>query len=71
MFGMSFTNGIAHLSVAASSGSHFRIDYSDLLGAGANWQMMTNFTMMGSMTQMSETPPQGLRAPFYRAVMMP
>jgi probable HAF family extracellular repeat protein len=71
MFSMSFTNGIAHLSLAASSGSHFRIDYSDMLGSGANWQMMTNFTMMGSMSQTSDTPPQGLRARFYRAAMLP
>lgn len=71
MFTMQFTNGTPHLSVAAPSGSHFRIDYSDMLGSSANWQAMTNFTMMGSLTQMSDAPPQDLRAKFYRAVMLP
>ncbi len=71
MFSMQFTNGTPHLTVAAPAGSHFRIDYSEMLGAGMNWQIMTNFTMMGSMTQMSDTPPQGSNARFYRAVMMP
>jgi hypothetical protein len=71
MFSLSFTNGTAHLAVAAATGSHFRIDYSDKLGSGANWQPMTNFTMMGSISQMSDTPPQGSNARFYRARMLP
>ena len=71
MFSMQFTNGTAHLAVAGPMGSHFRIDYSDVLGAGANWQTMTNFTMMGSMSQMTVTPPPGSHGQFYRAVMMP
>ena len=71
MFSMSFTNGTAHLAVAALSGSHFRIDYSDMLGAGSNWQTMTNFTMMGSMSQMTNTPPPASHSRFYRAAMLP
>jgi probable HAF family extracellular repeat protein len=71
MFSMTFTNGTAHLAVAAPSGSHFRIDYSDMLGAGSNWQTITNFTMMGSMSQMTNTPPQPSHGRFYRAAMMP
>jgi hypothetical protein len=71
MFTMQFTNGMPHLTVAAPSGSRFRIDYSDLLGNSASWHTMTNFTTMGSMTQMSDTPPQASRARFYRAALMP
>jgi probable HAF family extracellular repeat protein len=71
LFAMLLVNGTPHLTVAAPAGSHFRIDYSDMVGSGMNWQAMANFTMMGSMTQMSDTPPQGSRARFYRAVMMP
>jgi probable HAF family extracellular repeat protein len=71
MFAMLLTNGTPHLTIAAPAGSHFRIDYSDLLGSGLNWQTMTNFTMMGSMSQISDTPPQGSRTRFYQAVMMP
>jgi probable HAF family extracellular repeat protein len=71
MFSMGYTNGTAHLAVAAPAGSHFRIDSSDRVGAGTNWQAMTNFTMMGSMSQVSVTPPPGSHAQFYRAVMMP
>jgi probable HAF family extracellular repeat protein len=71
MFSMGFTNGTAHLAVAAPSGSHFRIDYSDLLGNGANWQTVSNFTMMGSMSQLTEAPPQSAHARFYRAAMLP
>jgi probable HAF family extracellular repeat protein len=71
MFGMQFTNGSPHLTVAAAVGSHFRIDYSDMLGSSVNWQAMTNFTMMGSVSKMSDAPPSDSRARFYRAVMMP
>ena len=53
MFSMQFTNGMAHLAVAGPAGTHFRIDHSDMLGAGSNWQTLSNFTMMGSMSQMS------------------
>jgi hypothetical protein len=71
IFAMQFTNGSPHLTVAAPSSGHFRIDYSDLLGAGANWRTMTNFTVTGSMTQMSDSPPQASPARFYRAAMLP
>ena len=71
MFSMGFTNGTAHLAVAGPTGTHFRIDYSDMLGAGTNWQTMTNFTMMGSVSQMRDPAFQGSNARFYRAVMMP
>ena len=62
MFSMGFTNGTAHLAVAGPAGTHFRIDYSDMLGAGTNWQTMSNFTMMGAMSQMTDTPPPGSHA---------
>ena len=71
MFGMQLTGGSPHLTVAAPVGSHFRIDYSDLLGSGANWQAMTNFTMMGTMREMSDTPSPGSHVRFYRAVLIP
>lgn len=71
MFSMMVTNGSPHLIVAAPAGRRFRIDYSDMIGAGAVWQSMTNFTMMGSMHQITDTLPQGSQARFYRAVMMP
>jgi len=71
MFSMGFTNGTAHLAVAGPTGTHFRIEHSDMLGAGTNWQTMTNFTMMGSMSHMTDTPPQGTHARFYRAAMLP
>ena len=71
MFSMGFTNGTAHLAVAAPSGSRFSMDYSDGLGAGSNWQTLSNFTMMGSMSQMIDTPPPGSHARFYRAAMLP
>ena len=32
---------------------------------------MTNFTMMGSLSQVSDTPPPGSPARFYRALMFP
>jgi probable HAF family extracellular repeat protein len=70
MFSMMVTNGSPHLTVAAPAGSRFRIDYSDMLGAGANWQAMTNFTMMGSLSQVYVAPVPGAHAGFYRAVMM-
>lgn len=71
MFSMMVTNGTPHLTVAAPTGSHFRIDSSDRVGSSTIWQTMTNFTMLGSVKQMSVTPPQGSSARFYRAVMMP
>ena len=71
MFSMVITNGTPHLTVAAPSGSHFRIDYANALGVGGGWQTMTNFTLMGSMTQMRDAAAQGSPARFYRAVMMP
>jgi len=71
LFGMVMTNGTPQLTVAAPVGSHFRIDYSDMVGSGEIWQSLTNFTMMGSLSQMSDTLPQGLHARFYRAMMIP
>lgn len=71
MFSMVMTNGAPHLAVAAPSGSHFRIDHANSLGTGGGWEIMTNFTTMGSMSQISDTPPQGSPARFYRALMMP
>jgi probable HAF family extracellular repeat protein len=70
MFSMKLTNGVPHLAVAAPAGSHFRIDYSDTVGGGTNWQVMTNFTVMGSMNQITDTPSPGSHARFYRAVML-
>jgi probable HAF family extracellular repeat protein len=71
MFSMQLTNGSPHLSVAAPSGSHFRIDYSDMLVNSANWQAMTNFTVTGSITQVIDTPPARRDSRYYRAVMTP
>jgi probable HAF family extracellular repeat protein len=71
MFDMLLANGMPHLMLAAPAGSHFRIDYSDVLGSGLNWQTMTNLTTMGSMSQMSVTPPPGSHGQFYRAVLLP
>jgi probable HAF family extracellular repeat protein len=71
MFAMRRTDGTLHLMVAAPIGSHFRIDYSDMVGSSANWQAMTNLTVMGSMSQITDAPPPGSHARFYRAVMMP
>jgi probable HAF family extracellular repeat protein len=71
MFSMMVSNGYPQLTIAAHAGSRFRIDYSDALGSGLNWQTMTNFTMMSSVSQMSVTPLPGSHGQFYRAVMMP
>ena len=71
MFSMQFTNGTPHLIVSAATGSHFKIDYTSILGSSANWQTMTNFTMPGSIMQATDASSPGSRARFYRAVMMP
>ncbi|HEY5909232.1 MAG TPA: immunoglobulin domain-containing protein [Verrucomicrobiae bacterium] len=71
MFNMNLTNGSPRLTVAAPVGTGFRIDSSDAPGSGAAWQTMTNFTMFGSANHIGVNPPQGSRARFYRAVMMP
>jgi probable HAF family extracellular repeat protein len=71
MFGMNFTNGAAHLALTATAGSHFRIDYCDSLTSGPVWHTMTNFTMMGSTSQINDTAIQGASARFYRAVLNP
>lgn len=71
MFGMGMSNRTPRLTVAAPAGTRFRLDYSDMLGADMNWQTLTNFTMMGTSSQMSDTPPPGSHTRFYRAVMMP
>ena len=71
MFSMQLSNGAPRLMVAAPAGSRFRIDYADMPGGGTNWQTMTNFTIMGGMSQVTDTPAQGSHARFYRAVMMP
>jgi uncharacterized membrane protein len=71
MFSMTLVNGVAHLTVGAPVGSNFRIEHSEVLGSAANWQTMTNFTVMSSMSQISDPIPQALHARFYRAVMLP
>ena len=71
MFNIVFMGGTSQLTVAAPGGSHFRIDYTDLMGSGATWQTMTNFTVVGSMHQISDMPAQGVHTRFYRAVMTP
>lgn len=71
MFSMQFTNGMPGLTIAASAGNRFRLDYSDALGSGANWQTMTNFTLMGPMSQVADPSAQRSRARFYRVVMNP
>jgi probable HAF family extracellular repeat protein len=71
VFSMMLTNGTPHVTMAAPSGSHFRIDYSDIATPNTTWQTMTNFTMMGSTTQISVIPQPGSHSAFYRAVMMP
>jgi probable HAF family extracellular repeat protein len=69
MFGMSYTNGMALMSIAAPTGTRFRIDYSNSLGNGASWQTLSSFTMMGQINQITDTPLQGPGARFYRAVI--
>ncbi len=71
MFSMIQSNGAPRLMVAAPAGSRFRIDYSDMVGGDANWQTMTNFTMMGSVSDITDTPPSGVHTRFYRAIMLP
>ncbi len=71
LFSLNRANGMPRLTVAAPTGSQFRIDYTDHLGNGANWQTMTNFTVMGGMSQMNDLPPPGSPARFYRATMLP
>jgi hypothetical protein len=71
MFSMELTNSAPHLVVAAPVGINFRIDYSDEMGGGTNWQAMTNFTVMGSLSRITDTPPPGSHPRFYRAVMLP
>ena len=71
LFSMLFSNGLPHVTIAAPPGSHFRVDYSGSLGSSANWQTMTNFTMVGSQNQLSDVQSQGSHARFYRAVMIP
>jgi hypothetical protein len=71
VFSMTLSGGVVHLTIGAPSGSKFRIEHSDMLGAGATWQPMPDFTLMGSMNHMSDTPPPGSHARFYRAIMLP
>ena len=71
LFGLSLTNGMPQLTVAAPAGCQFRIDYADHLGTGANWQMLTNFTVMGGMSRMNDLPPPGSPSRFYRATLLP
>jgi probable HAF family extracellular repeat protein len=70
LFTMQLSAGTTHLTVAAPTGRHFRIDYSDHLGANANWQTMTNFTVTGSSGQVTDTSSAGATARYYRAVML-
>jgi uncharacterized membrane protein len=71
LFSLNRTNGMPHLTVAAPNGSQFRIDYADHLGKGVNWQTMTNVTVMGGISQMSDLPPPGSPSRFYRATLIP
>ena len=71
LFSMQLANGSPRLTVAAPVGSHFRIDSASMLGSAANWQPMTNFTMMGSVMQAEDSRSPGSPARFYRAVTMP
>jgi hypothetical protein len=71
MFSLGLSNGAPRLTVAAPAGRHFRIDYADMPGDGTNWQPMTNFTMMGGISQVSDPVSQSGRTRFYRAVLMP
>jgi probable HAF family extracellular repeat protein len=71
MFSLAMSNGMPRLSVAAPTGTQFRLDYSDMVGAGVNWQTLPNFTLIGVTSEMKDTPPSGLRTRFYRAMMMP
>ncbi len=71
MFGIHTASGTPELVVAAPVGSHFRIDRSTLLTPAPSWQMMTNFTLTGSMTQVRDTSSPGPSMQFYRAVMTP
>ena len=70
MFSMSLSNGAPHLALTGPAGSQFQIDYLDAIGPGANWQAMTNFTLMGSMTQVKIMTQPGIRAQFYRAALV-
>ncbi len=70
MFSMEMSNQTPLLTVAAPSGTNLRLDYADMLGANA-WQTLTNFSMLGTMVYVSDTPPASSHARFYRAVMMP
>jgi hypothetical protein len=71
VFSMMVTNGSPRLTVVSPAGSHFRIDYCDLIGSGTAWQTMTNFTILGEMSQVNVASQQGSEARFYRAVMIP
>lgn len=71
MFSVHTTDGTPELMVAAPQGSRFRIDRSEHLGPAANWQMMSNLTVTGSMAQVRDPSAGESSARFYRAVMMP
>ncbi len=71
MFSLTMSEGTPRLTVAAAAGTQFRLDYSDTLSSGANWQAVTNFLMTSSTAQVSDTPPAALQGRFYRAVMLP
>lgn len=71
LFAMQLTNGTPCLTVAAPAGTHFQIDYADMLVSGPNWQPVTNFTMMGSVSQVRDPAAPGAHARFYRAVIVP
>jgi hypothetical protein len=71
MFTMQSINGTPRLTVAAPTGSNFRLDYSDKLGIAANWQTLTNFIMMRQVSQTSDLSAHSVSSRFYRAVMLP
>lgn len=71
LFAMNMSNGTPNLTLAAPPGSHFRLDYLTMLGSGTSWQALTNFTLLGSMSQIRDFPPQNSPTRFYRAVLFP
>ncbi len=71
LFGMHLTNGSPCLTVAAPAGTHFQLDYADMLTSGPAWQPMTNFTMMGSVSQVRDPGAQSAHPRFYRAAIVP
>lgn len=51
-----------------ASAGEYTVTVRHAVGAVANWQTMTNFTVLNRMSQITQTPPTGPPARFYRAV---